>query len=59
MAESIKLFSPKLFGLQLLIAGLVKPGETIVDVGARPGKFPLAACRVFGSGKVNLAGLIN
>jgi FkbM family methyltransferase len=36
--------------MQLLIADLVKPGETIVDVGANRGAFALAASRVVGSG---------
>jgi FkbM family methyltransferase len=39
--------------MQLLMAELVEPGETIVDVGANRGAFALAASRVVGSsGKV-------
>ena len=36
--------------MQLLMADLVKSGETIVDIGANRGAFALAASRVVGSG---------
>jgi hypothetical protein len=39
--------------IQLLMADLVKPGQTIVDVGAHRGEFALAASKLVGkSGRV-------